>query len=112
MVDIHLSDGYTFFDYLKGGCEMNFAVAVDFTQSNGAVEHPSSLHYLDTITGRPNSYEIAIKSLGEIIQYYNTSKLFPAFGFGAKVPPSQVVSHRFALNGVMEQPYCEGVEVS
>lgn len=91
---------------------MNFAVAVDFTQSNGAVEHPSSLHFIDTITGRPNSYEIAIRSLGEIIQYYNSSKLFPAFGFGAKVPPNQTVSHRFALNGVMEQPYCEGVEVS
>ena len=68
------------------------------------------MHFVDSITGRPNNYEIALKQIGEIIQYYSTSKLFPGFGFGAKVPPNTIVSHRFALNGKLEMPYCEGVE--
>jgi len=108
--DISLSDAYTFFDYLKGGLELNFAVAIDFTQSNGSVDSPQSLHYIDQINGRPNSYEIALKSIGDIIQYYNSTKQYPGFGFGAKVAPHLPVSHRFALNGSMEQPYCDGVE--
>lgn len=53
--------------------------------------------------------QIALRSIGDIIQYYNSTKQFPGFGFGAKVPPSTIVSHRFALNGCFEQPYCDGV---
>ncbi len=35
----------TFFDYLQGGMQMNFSVAVDFTASNGDPNKPNSLHY-------------------------------------------------------------------
>ncbi|KAK4337237.1 hypothetical protein RND71_043542 [Anisodus tanguticus] len=105
-----MSDTHSFFDYLQGGMEMHFAVAIDFTSSNGPVDSATSLHFIDTITGRPNSYEIALRSIGEIIQYYNSTHQFPGFAFGAIVPPKTVVSHRFPLNGNMEQPYCEGVD--
>lgn len=47
--------------------------------------------------------------LGEIIQDYDSDKLFPALGFGARVPPSQIVSHEFFLNGNPQNPFCEGV---
>ena len=61
---------------------MNFVVAIDFTGSNGNPEHPTSLHY----TGgyKPNQYVQAIQSVGEIIQDYDTDKLFPVYGFGAR----------------------------
>lgn len=57
---------------------MHFAVAIDFTASNGRHSHPSSLHYLSP--ERQNFYEIAIRGVGEIVQHYNSSQLFPAFG--------------------------------
>lgn len=47
---------------------------------------------------------------GEIIQDYDSDKLFPALGFGARVPPSNVVSHEFFLNGNPQNPFCEGVD--
>ncbi|XP_018426364.1 PREDICTED: copine-3-like [Nanorana parkeri] len=37
-------------------------------------------------------------------------KLFPAFGFGAQVPPNWQVSHEFALNFDPANPYCPGVQ--
>jgi len=51
---------------------MHFAVAIDFTASNGDVRHPQSLHYIDMISGRPTAYEIALKSVGEIIAQYDS----------------------------------------
>lgn len=38
---------YTFLDYVMGGCEIGVHVAIDFTQSNGRVDKPSSLHSLN-----------------------------------------------------------------
>ena len=51
----------------------------------------------------------AIRSVGEIIQDYDSDKLFPALGFGGKLP-NGVVSHEFFLNGHPTNPYCERVE--
>lgn len=65
-------------DYIRNGTQMHFAVAIDFTASNGRHSHPSSLHYLSP--ERQNFYEIAIRGVGEIVQHYNSSQLFPAFG--------------------------------
>jgi hypothetical protein len=47
---------YTFLDYLAGGFELNFMVAIDFTASNGNSRLPDSLHYIDP-SGRPNAYQ-------------------------------------------------------
>ena len=37
-----------------------------------------------------------------------SDKLFPALGFGAKIPPNHEVSHEFALNFQPTNPYCAG----
>ncbi|XP_052647904.1 copine-1 isoform X6 [Harpia harpyja] len=81
-----LETEYSFLDYIMGGCQINFTVGVDFTGSNGDPKSPDSLHYIspDGI----NEYLIAIWSVGSVVQDYDTDKLFPAFGFGAQVPPS------------------------
>lgn len=72
-----------------------FSVAVDFTASNGNPNDPQSLHYINTY--QPNSYQLAIQSVGEICQDYNASKQFVAYGFGAKLAPLAPVSHLFNL---------------
>ncbi|KAM4762321.1 RNA-binding protein 12 isoform 11-T21 [Cyanocitta cristata] len=99
---------YSFLDYVMGGCQINFTVGVDFTASNGDPKSPDSLHYIspDGI----NEYLSAIWSVGSVVQDYDTDKLFPAFGFGAQVPPSWQVSHEFALNFNPSNPYCQGIQ--
>ncbi|KAL0648460.1 hypothetical protein Bca4012_046751 [Brassica carinata] len=66
---------HTFLEYLASGFELNFMVAIDFT-----VE------------------------VGEVLQFYDTDKRFPAWGFGAR-PIDIPVSHCFNLNG--SSTYCE-----
>jgi len=99
----------SFLDYIQGGMELSFTVAIDFTASNGDPTSASSLHYTDP-TGRPNQYLTAIRTVGEIIQDYDTDKLFPALGFGARLPPNGAVNHQFFLNFSASNPYCEGVD--
>ncbi|KAI3820632.1 hypothetical protein L1987_08180 [Smallanthus sonchifolius] len=88
---------HTFLDYFFGGCEMNFMVAIDFTASNGNPRLPDSLHYID-FSGRPNAYQKAIQEVGDVLQFYDNDKEFPAWGFGAR-PIDGPVSHCFNLNG-------------
>ncbi|XP_021285559.1 protein BONZAI 1 isoform X2 [Herrania umbratica] len=94
---------HTFLDYLAAGFELNFMVAIDFTASNGNPRLPDSLHYIDP-SGRLNAYQKAIYEVGEVLQFYDADKRFPAWGFGAR-PIDGPVSHCFNLNG--SSNYCE-----
>uniref|UniRef100_A0A4W5PIS9 Copine-2 n=1 Tax=Hucho hucho TaxID=62062 RepID=A0A4W5PIS9_9TELE len=60
-------------------------VGIDFTASNGNPREPSSLHYINPLGS--NEYLSAILAVGQIIQDYDTDKMFPALGFGAQLPP-------------------------
>lgn len=75
---IEITEEITFLDYIRNGTQMHFAVAIDFTASNGIHTDPKSLHFLSD--DRMNSYEIALQGIGDIIQQYDNSQLFPAFG--------------------------------
>ncbi|XP_064189791.1 copine-3 isoform X1 [Anguilla rostrata] len=99
---------YTFLDYIMGGCQINFTVGVDFTGSNGDPRSPDSLHYISP--NGVNEYLTAIWSVGQVIQDYDSDKMFPAFGFGAQVPPTWQVSHEFPLNFNPSNPFCKGIE--
>ncbi|KAK0601817.1 hypothetical protein LWI29_027694 [Acer saccharum] len=99
---------YTFLDYISSGFELNFMVAVDFTASNGNPQNPNSLHYIDP-SGRLNSYQQAIMEVGEVIQFYDSDKRFPAWGFGGKAF-NGVISHCFNLNGISNGSEVEGVD--
>lgn len=66
---INIFEDVTFLDYIRNGTLLHFAVAIDFTASNGIYTDPKSLHYL--CDERLNSYELALKSVGEIIQQVN-----------------------------------------
>jgi len=104
----HLEIRPTFLDFIQNGTELSFIVAIDYTGSNGNPRHPSSLHYMDP-SGAPNQYVTAIRSVGDIIQDYDSDKMFPAHGFGARLPHDGRVSHRFSLNLGTEDP-CYGVD--
>lgn len=69
---------------------------------------PRSLHFMGP-TGQ-NQYTTAIRSVGDIIQDYDTDKQFPALGFGARIPPTGAVSHEFFLNLRPDNPFCLGVD--
>ncbi|XP_061582968.1 copine-1 isoform X2 [Cololabis saira] len=100
---------HTFLDFVMGGCQINFTVAVDFTGSNGDPRSPNSLHYMSP--DGLNQYLSALWSVGQVIQDYDTDKFFPAFGFGAKLPPDyQAAHHEFALNFNPANPHCQGIE--
>ncbi|KAG8228244.1 hypothetical protein J437_LFUL012216 [Ladona fulva] len=73
---------YTFLEYIKGGTQLNCSFAIDFTASNGQPTSMESLHY---ISHMPNSYEVAIRSVGSIIKDYDSDREFPVLGFGARV---------------------------
>uniref|UniRef100_A0A8C6LWJ3 Copine 3 n=1 Tax=Nothobranchius furzeri TaxID=105023 RepID=A0A8C6LWJ3_NOTFU len=99
---------YTFLDYIMGGCQINFTIAIDFTGSNGDPKSPRSLHYINP--QGYNEYLAAIWAVGNVIQDYDSDKMFPAFGFGAQIPPTWQVSHEFPINFNPANPFCAGVE--
>uniref|UniRef100_A0A3Q1G951 Copine-8 n=1 Tax=Acanthochromis polyacanthus TaxID=80966 RepID=A0A3Q1G951_9TELE len=98
----------TFVDFIRGGTQLNFTVAIDFTASNGNPSQPTSLHYMSPY--QMNAYAMALKAVGEIVQDYDSDKLYPAYGFGAKLPPDGKISHAFPLNSNTENPNCVGIE--
>jgi len=100
---------YTFLDYISGGCSINFTCGIDFTGSNGDPRTQQSLHF--HTPGTHTEYGKALSAVGFVVQDYDTDKMFPALGFGAKVPfMNNEVSHEFPLNFCMENPYCFGVD--
>ncbi|XP_021573260.1 copine-9 isoform X3 [Carlito syrichta] len=108
LLSFSVDSEFTFVDYIKGGTQLNFTVAIDFTASNGNPLQPTSLHYMSPY--QLSAYAMALKAVGEIIQDYDSDKLFPAYGFGAKLPPEGRISHQFPLNNNDEDPNCEGID--
>uniref|UniRef100_A0A8D0EMG6 C2 domain-containing protein n=1 Tax=Strix occidentalis caurina TaxID=311401 RepID=A0A8D0EMG6_STROC len=45
---------HSFLDYIMGGCQIQFTVAIDFTASNGDPRNSCSLHYIHPY--QPNEY--------------------------------------------------------
>jgi len=101
----------TFNELLEAGMEVNLAVAIDFTASNGDPEDRNSLHRCvqPGAVSADNQYARAIHSVCDILMEYDTDKMVPAFGFGAQLPlrasalgsprAVPVTSHCFHLNG-------------
>ena len=103
----------SFLDFIRGGTQVNFTLAVDFTGSNGNPNDPASLHYRgdpNRTDNPPNQYVTAIRSVGEVVQDYDSDKMFPALGFGARIPPTGQVSHEFFLSLDPQQPHCAGID--
>uniref|UniRef100_A0A3B5MM63 Copine Vb n=1 Tax=Xiphophorus couchianus TaxID=32473 RepID=A0A3B5MM63_9TELE len=104
LLSFSVESEFTFLDYIKGGGDH----WILFHLSTGNPSQSTSLHYMNPY--QLNAYAMALKAVGEIIQDYDSDKMFPALGFGAKLPPDGRVSHEFPLNGNIENPYCNGIE--
>uniref|UniRef100_A0A0R3QXY3 Copine domain-containing protein n=1 Tax=Brugia timori TaxID=42155 RepID=A0A0R3QXY3_9BILA len=93
---------YTFLDYITSGTQLHLAIAVDFS-TNLTVNKLNDTHIFD------NDFHCAIKGIAGIIRDYNSSKMFPAFGLGAKIPSALNNSQVFHLN-FESKPYCRGID--
>lgn len=71
---------------MRANLDIKFSVAIDFTSSNsnGPPNSPTSFHFIDSTGSKLNLYQVAITSIANIIQYYNSSHKFGGFGFGRK----------------------------
>ncbi|KAJ9597918.1 hypothetical protein L9F63_011205, partial [Diploptera punctata] len=98
---------YSFLEYIMGGMQLHCTIAIDFTASNGDPNTFNSLHHVGGPL--PNQYEQVLMAVGEIIQDYDSDKMFPVLGFGARLPPDGRVSHEFFVNMHPQNPYCNGV---
>lgn len=99
---------HSFLEYVFGGCEIGLSIAIDYTLSNGNPNQPNSLHYLDM---NKNEYLKATRAVGSILQYYDSDKQIPVFGFGAAIPPyTNKANHCFAVNGDIFDPEVDGIE--
>ena len=97
---------YSLFDYIRGGCQISLAIAVDFTGSNGIPTSPQSLHYLSP--NGYNQYEQALFAVSEILLNYDSDKQVPLYGFGAKINGG--VSHCFNMNFNPADPSVCGIQ--
>uniref|UniRef100_A0A8C9VM48 Copine-7 n=1 Tax=Scleropages formosus TaxID=113540 RepID=A0A8C9VM48_SCLFO len=113
---------YSFLDYIMGGCQIHFTVAIDFTASNGDPRNSCSLHYINPY--QPNEYLKALIAVVEICQDYDSSLLFfyiflhidQCYIFGIKTITVTIlfsyiqVSHDFAINFNPDNDECEGIQ--
>uniref|UniRef100_A0A914WKY8 Copine-3 n=1 Tax=Plectus sambesii TaxID=2011161 RepID=A0A914WKY8_9BILA len=97
---------YSFLDYIRGGTQIHFTVAIDFSHSRNSRDEVVNPHRLRP---RDNEYYMALKAVGEIVQDYDSDKMFPALACGAKIPPHMHESHDFSLN-FQHDSQCRGVE--
>jgi hypothetical protein len=52
---------------------------------------------------------VALSAVGSVLAPYDHDGRIPAYGYGAALPPANVVSHCFALSGAADDPACDGV---
>ena len=103
----NISEKMVFEDFIKKG-QINLEIAIDYTESNGEPNDPSSLHYM--LEDKKNDYEIAIKSCADIIAFYDYDQLFPVYGFGGNPIGSEEVSHCFNINFNKDDPNIHEVD--
>ncbi|GJJ74601.1 hypothetical protein EMPS_06959 [Entomortierella parvispora] len=104
----HVTEPPSFLDFLAGGGTIGLTVAIDFTQSNGDPRQPNSLHYRSP--HGENDYSRAIRSVGNILQCYDSDKKFPVYGYGGRLGVPPTVRHCFPLNGNPVNPEVYGVD--
>ena len=100
---------FSFVDYIQSGIKIALTIGIDFTRSNG---DPFKLGTLHSIVGKDlNDYEKAILSCGKIVGEYDYDQLFPVFGFGAILNPSEnnITSNCFNLN-FLDNPEIKSID--
>ncbi|OMJ84220.1 hypothetical protein SteCoe_14707 [Stentor coeruleus] len=99
---------FSFLEYLRSGIQLNFCVAVDFTNSNQVYTKPKSMHYLNP--QMPNQYEKAIWEIGSILEAYDSNNCFSIYGFGGIPNGEKAANHCFPLTFDKSNPYVNGAQ--
>lgn len=97
---------YTLLDFIRGGCQINLTIAVDFTGSNGIPTSPQSLHFMNP--SGMNLYEQALFAVSDILLQYDSDKQVPLYGFGGKI--NGQTSHCFNMNFNPSDPRVFGID--
>ncbi|XP_026537508.1 copine-4 [Notechis scutatus] len=85
---------HSFLDYIMGGCQ------IQFTET-----------YTEYMERNKSRGKTVVERRSTIIVYLNFSdKMFPVYGFGARIPPDYKVSHDFAINFNEDNPECAGIQ--
>jgi hypothetical protein len=101
-----ITEIHDFLQYIAGGCQISLMIAVDFTGSNGDPMTPNSLHFISN--QGLNLYQSALYSVSEILLNYDSDKVVPLYGFGAKL--NRNISHCFPLNFNENNPNVSGLQ--
>nr|CAJ2476277.1 unnamed protein product [Leishmania braziliensis] len=99
---------YSFLEYVQAGMSINIAFSIDFTGSNGAPSDPRSLHFCSPY--HPSSYVRAMLAVSNVVQEYDSDRMFPVYGFGAVAPFTNGTSHFFPLSGNPANAYLNGMQ--
>ena len=86
LIHHEIRKSFTFLDYVQGGTDLACTISIDFTASNGSPNNPESLHFFSPYGSTVNQYEMAIRAVGDIIEDYDSDKLFPVLGESLLVP--------------------------
>uniref|UniRef100_A0A915CAQ1 Copine C-terminal domain-containing protein n=1 Tax=Parascaris univalens TaxID=6257 RepID=A0A915CAQ1_PARUN len=92
---------YSFLDYITSGTQLHLAVAFDFSMRERIREEAQWKIESD--------FQFALRAIGGIVRDYSPSKLFPALGVGAKIPPAFYDSQEFCMN-FDSDPCCRGID--
>ncbi|VDM55840.1 unnamed protein product [Angiostrongylus costaricensis] len=90
---------FSFLDYIVSGTQLHYEVAVDFSYGFSDIDQQR----FDV------ELQMAIRAIGGILRDYTPNRLFPAFGMGAKIPPTFHETHEFHLNFNVD-PTCRGLD--
>ena len=102
LIDVEtLGNTKTFLDYIEEGMQINLSIGIDFSKTN------INLHKF--YNNRMNRYEEAIKYCGDVVAYYDSDQLIPAWGFGADNIPENFDRMCFPIN-FNENPNIEKID--
>ncbi|GMS82200.1 hypothetical protein PENTCL1PPCAC_4375, partial [Pristionchus entomophagus] len=94
---------YSFLDYIVSGTQLHYEIAVDFSEERGSKQDNAERNRDETLL------QMGIRGLGCVLRDYTPNRLFPAFGFGARLPPLAEESNEFNLNFTCD-PICRGLD--
>lgn len=99
-------DRPTFRDTLQENkLDMALIVAIDFTESNGPMHDPESLHYCNPQKKERNPYEAAISGVANLLLPHASSEEIVGYGFGARThfSPNEA-AQCFSITGDEQNP--------
>ncbi|EFC35824.1 predicted protein [Naegleria gruberi] len=85
--------------------DVPISVGIDFTASNGGFTSSSSLHYLSS---KKNHYQQALAQVLQILEPYDSDKIYGAYGYGARIDKELKMNPMFNLSLSDKEELCVG----